>query len=780
MRSPVDVLRLLVGAVVAACGVGIANLFDSTLLGLSDDTVSAANGLPEWGRDLPAIALGATVLAAVVAALVWCLLARRYRRFAQLALGFVVAAAISIALGDVIYAAIDDSVQAAFEVDGPAFRFHTDGRPHPGDPLLAGATAMFVVATSYLSRLTVSRLGALLVAYAVFSVLASGLPAVGFITDLGVGLAIGSAALLVFGRHDLTPDLNQIRRALESVGVRVDTIEPTHDPTGASGSWTALTTAKQPLRIQTLGRDDISSDLMVRAYRWVRLRKTGDHRPFVSLNRAADHQALVSLTAAAAGVRTPAVLAVADVGVDNKVLAFADHEERAHSDEDGLTDEELESLWRVVTRLHERKIAHHDLRLANVGWDRGNQPWLLNLGFAETAASEQALGTDLAELLASTSAAVGPDRALSAAHSVGGPQVLMLALPWLQPLALSAGTRAAVGEEGLSALRQTMVDQFGLPAEEPVALERVSGKNLFVLATIGLSAWFLIPQLADIDNIWREARSASPPWVLLAVVFSIATYVAATSSLLGAIPFRLRFWPALLAQIASSFANRITPAKLGGVATNIRYFQCHGVPTTVSVTAVGLNAIAGVAVHVLLTLWFLLLASGTENSGGLALPSTRIVVLVLLIVAAVIGASVALPVTRRQLAAYVVPQLRSGWEAIRVISHSPSRLVLLFGGAAMITLSYLAAMTASLRAFDSTISFPLIGLLFLTGSAVANAAPTPGGLGAAEAALIAAFSTVEDAAIVIPAVFLYRLVTFWLPILPGWAALTFLRHTDNL
>ena len=67
-----------------------------------------------------------------------------------------------------------------------------------------------------------------------------------------------------------------------------------------------------------------------------------------------------------------------------------------------------------------------------------------------------------------------------------------------------------------------------------------------------------------------------------------------------------------------------------------------------------------------------------------------------------------------------------------------------------------------------------------TGSAIANAAPTPGGLGATEAALIAALSTVEDAAIVIPAVFLFRLITFWLPILPGWVALAYLRQTDRL
>ena len=74
----------------------------------------------------------------------------------------------------------------------------------------------------------------------------------------------------------------------------------------------------------------------------------------------------------------------------------------------------------------------------------------------------------------------------------------------------------------------------------------------------------------------------------------------------------------------------------------------------------------------------------------------------------------------------------------------------------------------------------MIAVLFLSGSAVAQAAPTPGGLGATEAALVAALSTVEDPAIVVPAVFLYRLVTFWLPILPGWLAMTNLQRRDLL
>ena len=298
--------------------------------------------------------------------------------------------------------------------------------------------------------------------------------------------------------------------------------------------------------------------------------------------------------------------------------------------------------------------------------------------------------------------------------------------------------------------------------------------------TVVLSGWFLIPQLADVGDIWGEAKGGSIPWAMAAVGFSLVTYAAATAALLGAIPIRLKFGPALVAQLASSFANRVTPAKVGGIATNIRYFQKQGVQPAVSVTAVGVNTVAGLLVHVTLTLVFLLLTSGDEQSSGLPVPSPGVVGVAMAVTVAVIAVSIALPLTRRVLTNHVVPQLKAGWGSLRTIGQSPGRLVALFGGSATITLAYLGAMVASLQAFGSTASFPVVALLFLTGSAVANAAPTPGGLGATEAALIAALSTVEDAVIVIPAVFLYRLVTFWLPILPGWGALTWLRKTDRL
>ena len=72
-------------------------------------------------------------------------------------------------------------------------------------------------------------------------------------------------------------------------------------------------------------------------------------------------------------------------------------------------------------------------------------------------------------------------------------------------------------------------------------------------------------------------------------------------------------------------------------------------------------------------------------------------------------------------------------------------------------------------------------MVFLAGNALGSAAPTPGGVGAVEAALtvglIAAGLPKEAAA---PAVLLFRLLTFWLPVLPGWLAFNHLTRKGEL
>ena len=97
------------------------------------------------------------------------------------------------------------------------------------------------------------------------------------------------------------------------------------------------------------------------------------------------------------------------------------------------------------------------------------------------------------------------------------------------------------------------------------------------------------------------------------------------------------------------------------------------------------------------------------------------------------------------------------------------------------TLAYTCALAFSMAAFDGGVSFAQVGAVYLGASLVAAAAPTPGGLGAIEAALVAGFTGVGmDPAIAVAAVLSYRLLTFWLPILPGWLCFRLLERRNYI
>jgi undecaprenyl-diphosphatase len=86
-----------------------------------------------------------------------------------------------------------------------------------------------------------------------------------------------------------------------------------------------------------------------------------------------------------------------------------------------------------------------------------------------------------------------------------------------------------------------------------------------------------------------------------------------------------------------------------------------------------------------------------------------------------------------------------------------------------VTLAYITAFAGSVAAFGGGLSVAQLGAVYLGGSAVAAAAPTPGHLGALEAALVAGLTGVGmSAGPAVSAVLTYRLCTYWLPVLPGW------------
>ena len=606
-----------------------------------------------------------------------------------------------------------------------------------------------------------------------------------FFVGITIGATVGCLVLLMYGRPDQRPTLAAVRAALEATGVPA--AELTRDPNLGRRATAYFIARPDGSRLYTKVKspEERSADLLFRTYRFIRLKNVGDERPFLSLRRSVEHEALVSLLTRDAGVRTPGVRAVAGVGDESMLLVyqFVEGTRFDRLADEQITEELLEELWRQVRIMREHGIAHRDLRRANVIVDADGAPWLIDFGFAEVAASERARATDMAQLLVALGLAVGAHRTVDSAVRVLGTGPVASALPLLQPGALAGATRSGLKHhrELLDELR-TEIEGHGVEAPPELAqLERFSRRKLFTIATLALATYFLIPQFGNVSDIADQVADAEWAWFVPVMIATIMTFVGATLAVMGSVNQRLPSIPTFFAQVASAFASKLAPAGLGGMALNTRFVQKAGVDAPVAVTSVGLNFVAGVVVHVGMLLIFAVWA-GRDAFGSISLPDPTVALYGVAGVAVLAVISFAIPWVRKQVTDRLFPILRRSLNGLTGTLRHPTKVALLLGGSAVVTFSFIVALFFSIEAFGgSDLSFAQVGSIYLVASAIATLAPTPGGLGALEAAAIAglvAAGMPNDVAV--PSVFLFRLATFWIPVVPGWIALTGLERTEYL
>ncbi len=353
----------------------------------------------------------------------------------------------------------------------------------------------------------------------------------------------------------------------------------------------------------------------------------------------------------------------------------------------------------------------------------------------------------------------------------------MLAL--LQPVALYRSTRAVLRRQRnvLPALRVRLAAASPDMEAAPVRLERVRPRTLVSLVVGIAVAYVLAGQLAQI-NIASLVRQADWRWTGAALVLSALTYAAAAASITGFVLERLRFARTLLAQLAASFITLVTPAAVGGAALNIRYLQRNGVPPAKATASIGAAQVIAFVLHMFLLVSFAAI-TGAARIHSLRPPAWVFFVLgglVLLVLAAM-----AVPRGRRLLRARLVPTLGQVLPMLLDLAHNPRRLAEGLGGALMLTVLYVLCLACCVRAVGGALPVTSIAVVYLTGSALGSAAPTPGGLGAVEVALSAGLTAAGlGNALALSSVLLFRLLTFWLPVPAGWVAFNYLQRKQAI
>ncbi|HET6834518.1 MAG TPA: lipopolysaccharide kinase InaA family protein [Acidimicrobiales bacterium] len=441
-RSPSDVLRLAVGAVLLAALVVVQAAFGDSLVTFATQLLRGLDALPHW--IVQTVVVGTRVLAVVV--LGGGLVVTLWRARVRMLLTVVAAGLLALGLAALLDTFAPDSGGEVVHVNNDLVGPLTSAG-FPSASGVAVVSAVLTAAAPWLSRRW-RRIGWLLVAGVTVTRFLSSPVSFDSFRNALVGWVAGAGVLVALGGPQRRPTGETLADGLAAVGVPLERLEQASLDARGSTPYFGTGANGRPLFVKALGEDQRSADLLFRAYRWVQRRELGDERPFSSLRRGVEHEALVALAARDVGIRTPRLVAFATAEPNAFVLAYEAIEGRSldRLQPDEVTDAVLAAIWEQVCRLREHRIAHRDLRLANVFLASDGAVWLIDFGFSELAASSLLLTNDVAELLASSTLQVGAVRAVAVARGALGSVVLGDALERLHPWALSGATRTGLKE----------------------------------------------------------------------------------------------------------------------------------------------------------------------------------------------------------------------------------------------------------------------------------------------------------------------------------------------
>ncbi|MEU0966732.1 lysylphosphatidylglycerol synthase domain-containing protein [Streptomyces sp. NPDC005917] len=840
VHRPSDLMRLLVGVLAIAVLLGIAAFAHGTTSGLEQDINKGTGQAPDLLIRIAGLASSIAILLVPVAFAIERLIKRDGLRIADGVLAAVLAHGVTLATDLWVARAAPGSIQEALTQPSPG-DIHALTDPVHGylAPVIAYMTA---VGMSRRPRWRAVLWIVLLLD--AFSMLVTGYTTpFSIILTVLIGWTVAYGTLYAVGSPNVRPTGRTLLAGLRHVGfhpVGAAREEALDSENGDRGRRYFVTLEDgPPLDVTVVDREQQAQGFFYRAWRNLTLRGFATRSSLQSLRQALEQEALLAYAAIAAGANAPKLIATSELGPDAVMLVYEHTGGRtldSLADED-ITDELLRNTWQQAQALQSRRIAHRRLAGDAILVDRSGKVILTDLRGGEIAAGELLLRMDIAQLVTTLGLRVGAERAVASAVGVLGPDAVADCLPMLQPIALTRSTRATLRrlareraqrerdavlgasrqakqaraeeaekpdkktvraeqraekraldealeeareEDLLTQIRHQVLKIRPQAPVEPARLERVRPRTLISLIAGAIGAYYLLTQLTHIE-FGPLIANAQWGWVIAAVLFSALSYVAAAMALLGFVPERVPFLRTVAAQVAGSFVKIVAPAAVGGVALNTRFLQRAGVRPGLAVASVGASQLFGLGCHILMLLSFGYL-TGTEKTPSLS-PS-RTVIAGLLTVAVLVLVVTSVPFLRkfvatrvRSLFAGVVPRMLD-------VLQRPQKLVTGIGGMLLLTACFVMCLDASIRAFgdeSTSLSIASVAVVFLAGNALGSAAPTPGGVGAVEATLTVGLIAVGlPKEVAAPAVLLYRLLTLWLPVLPGWLAFNHLSRKGAL
>ncbi len=595
------------------------------------------------------------------------------------------------------------------------------------------------------------------------------------IGGFGVGLAISSVLNFAFGdtQGKYVPT-SLIKKKISVLHLKIVHIEKAKvDARGSTPFFVKVKDGKN-LFVKVVDSSNNVADWLFKLTRKVIYRRLEDEAPFMTPKRQLEHEAYVAGLAFSNGVRTPKIRGIFHIKEDMWAMAqeMIDGKSLDKIDPNNVNLEILENIWKQVKILHGSNIIHRDLRVANIFIDDQDEPWIIDFGFSEASVEEHSFYRDTVELIASLSVIADTKDVIKTAVKIMGEKELELAYPYLDYASLSGATTKLLKQQKgkLQEIRQNILSELNKETIKKAKIKRIDTKAVFYTVMFGLALYVFIPQLGNLSDSMDAIKTADTRYILWAFALSGATYLSAAGvyKFLSYLP--INYFKTLLVTISTSFTNRLLPASAGGIATNIRYLQKVGYDTVQASSITALNNLVGLIGHICI----LFIVAGLSSSSFrevVKIPVSRKVVFFAVIV--VFSLILAITFTRK-LRLKAMRIIRSIREDMTKLFEHPDRFFFALISAMSITSFYALCLYVCAQSLGVDISILQAFFVFTIGATAASVTPTPGGIGGAEAGLVAGFVSIGiPADIGLSVSLLYRLITFWVPIIPGFIAFNF-------
>jgi uncharacterized protein (TIRG00374 family) len=344
-------------------------------------------------------------------------------------------------------------------------------------------------------------------------------------------------------------------------------------------------------------------------------------------------------------------------------------------------------------------------------------------------------------------------------------------------------------------------DGNGRLAEMPILTTRRLIQTVVVVFLLLGAIYFLFPKLVGLGDALSKLDEADPLWIAIAIGFNVlayATYIALFKAVVGGDVLRLTWKETYEINMAGVAGTLLFSAGgAGGIAITYWALRKAGMNRR----DVGRRMVAFVSLHyafypIALIVFGVLLRTGVlsgKSSVELTIIPAGVAGLLL-----ILGVLVTLipPDAEQRLARFAHTERSRSWLqtagkipatlgegfrfAVSLFAH-PRRGGLAVLGAAGFWAASIGVLWASFHAFGVHVPLAVVVQGFFLGM-VANLFPlAPAGVGAVDAGMIGAFvlfGIPEET--VFPAILIFRLVAFWMPIPPGIFAFFQLRHTVHL